>query len=143
MAAWPTAADLTEWLRTEAVEASAASVVEMAFDAADELLRTRIDSALLLARAAAAGIVTDPDDDAYDAAVLAAWCPSSVRQAILIRAAAIYTRRDSTNGTISFGEFATRVAKQDPDVDELMRPVMSVLAGVDDEPADVSESELS
>lgn len=129
---WPTVADLSEWLRAEAVAASSAGVVEDAFRTADQLLRSRISVEMLKARAAEAGIVTDPAAAGYDQATLQGWCPSYVRQAILIRAAAIYTRRDSTNGTISFGEFATRVAKQDPDVDELMRPVISVIAGTDD-----------
>lgn len=129
---WPTADDLVEWMRQEAVATSSTPVVSGAFDTADRLLRARISVEMLTQRAAEAGIEVDPTADGYDEETLHNWCPPYVRQAILIRAAAIYTRRDSSNGTISFGEFATRVAKRDPDVDELMRPVISVLAGSDD-----------
>ena len=123
---WPEAEDLLEWLRTEGVKPSAGEVVTDAFRSADQIIRSRIDVDQLTARAAEVGIETDPDVAGYDEAVLHAWCPAYVRQAILIRAAAIYSRRDSTNGTISFGEFATRVAKMDPDVDDLLRPVTAI-----------------
>lgn len=125
---WPTVEDLLEWMRSQSVSPTSDDVVTSSFDSANQLLRSRISVDMLKARAAEAGIQTDPDEDDYDAAVLEAWCPAYVRQAILIRAAAIYTRRDSANGTISFGEFAARVARRDPDVDELMKPVISVLA---------------
>ncbi|MEL6894211.1 MAG: hypothetical protein AAFP84_21650 [Actinomycetota bacterium] len=124
---WPEAEDLFRWIREESVAATSDSIVGDAFRTADQLLRSRISPDLLTQRATEAGIETDPDAAAFDAATLEAWCPAYVRQAILIRAAAIYTRRDSTNGTIAFAEFAVRVAKRDPDVDELMRPVVSVL----------------
>lgn len=120
---WPTHVDLEQWLRFESVTTANGPVVKQSFHAADQLIRDRIDPVLLAAKAARAGIVTDPDDDDYDAAVVEAFCPSYVRQAILIRAAAIYSRRDSANGAISFGEFATRVKAMDPDVDELLAPV--------------------
>ncbi len=118
MAAWPNDQDLLAWIRSESVAPSSEEIVSDCFDAANELLRERIDTEMFNAVAAKAGV--DVDDEQ----ALAAWCPSYVRQAILIRAASILTRRDSANGTISFGEFATRVAKMDPDVDELMRPVV-------------------
>lgn len=104
-------------------------LVDDAFRSADQLIRSRIDVELLTARAAEAGIETDEDAAGYDEAVLHAWCPSYVRQAILIRGAAIYSRRNSANGTISFGEFAARVAKMDPDVDDLLRPVRIPVIG--------------
>lgn len=120
---WPTDADLFEWLRQESVSEFSKSVVTDSFRTADQLIRNRLNVCLLKVRAAEVGIETDPDEAGYDEAVLEAWCPAYVRQAILIRAAKIYTRRDSTNGTIKFGEFASTVSKMDPDVDELLRPV--------------------
>lgn len=124
MAAWPVVADLEEWVRASSVSPSSSDMLGLSFDAASELLRDRIDAAVLKKKAAAAGIETDEDAAGYDAAVLAAWCPSYVHQAILIRAAALYTRRDSQNGTISFGEFATSIRSQDPDVEDMMSAVM-------------------
>lgn len=120
---WPTVADLEQWLRNESVTASSTEVVADAFRSADQLIRAELSTDLLTAKAADAGIITDPDAVGYVEATLHAWCPAYVRQAILIRAASIYSRRDSTNGTISFGEFATRVAKMDPDVANLLSPV--------------------
>lgn len=123
MAAWPTVDNLKQWIRAESVSPSDTTAVQLSFDSASELLRDRIDTILLNCKAEKSGIVIDEDDVAYDAAILAAWCPDYVHQAILIRAAALYTRRDSANGTIAFGEFAAKVAKMDPDVGELMSPV--------------------
>lgn len=123
MAAWPTVNDLIAWVRSESVAPSSDAMLSESFDAADELIRDRIDSELLLTKAARAGIITDPLAVGYDAAVVAAWCPSYVRQAILIRAASLFTRRDSANGTISFGDFAATVRSMDPDVEDLLSPV--------------------
>lgn len=120
---WPTVDDLLHWIRYESVTPTSNDVVAGSFAAADQLLRDRIDPELIALKAERAGIIIDPDDVDYDEAVLHAWCPAYVRQAILIRAAAIYTRRDSANGTISFGEFASRVKAADPDVEELIAPV--------------------
>jgi len=99
------------------------TMLELSFDAADELIRDRINTELLEAKAERAGIVIDRDDAGFNQSVLDQFCPSYVRQAILIRAAAIYVRRDSANGTISFGEFATSVRAMDPDVMDLLSPV--------------------
>ena len=118
---WPTADDLRAWMRSERVEESNPEMIDLSFASADELLRYRIDRDEFNYRAEMAGIVTDPTADGFDAAVYGAWCPSYVHHAILIRAASLYVRRDSANGTISFGEFATSVRKMDPDVDDLMR----------------------
>lgn len=120
---WPTLADLKAWVRSEEVAATSPTVLERSFRAADQMIRSRINRTLLLARAAEVGLVTDVLDDDYDQAALEAWCPAYVFQAILIRSASIFTRRDSANGTIAFGEFAAKVAKMDPDVDELLSPV--------------------
>jgi hypothetical protein len=119
MAEWPELDDLRQWIRDESVSPTSESAVALSFQAADELIRDRLDDTAMLAKATAAGVDVDTP------ATLAAWCPSYVRQAILIRAAALYTRRDSANGQISFGEFASRVSKMDPDVDELIAPVRS------------------
>ena len=123
MAVWPVAADLRSWVRSEQVTETNPAMLDLSFDAASELLRDYIDADLLICKAGKAGIVTDDTDVAFDQAALDAWCPSYVHTAILIRAAALYTRRDSANGTISFAEFATKVSKMDPDVEEMMAPV--------------------
>lgn len=119
---WPDENDLVEWMRDHGA-ATTADVVADAFRTADQLIRARLNATLMLVRAGEAGIVTDEAADGYDEDVLHAWCPAYVRQAILIRGAAIYSRRNSANGTISFGEFAARVARMDPDVDDLLHPV--------------------
>lgn len=119
---WPTADDLAEWIK-DLGGAATGDVVADAFRSADQAIRARLDPELFTAAAGAAGIETDEDAVGYDEDVLHAWCPAYVRQAILIRGAAIYSRRNSANGTISFGEFAARVARMDPDVDDLIAPV--------------------
>ena len=123
---WPTADDLRSWLRSEQVTETSPEMLALSFDAASELIRDRIDSVLLTAKAEKAGVIVDDTDPLFDQVTLDAYCPSYVRQAILIRAASIYVRRDSANGTISFGEFATSVRSLDPDVESLLAPVTAL-----------------
>lgn len=121
---WPTDADLAEWVKDNGMTSSVdRKVLGDAFRTADTLIRSRLDAELLTARASAAGIVTDEDAVDYDEDVLHAWCPPYVRQAILIRGAAIYVRRQSPNGIVGFQDFAVRVRALDPDVDDLLAPV--------------------
>lgn len=121
---WPTDADLAEWVKDNGLTSPTdRKVLGDAFRTADSLIRARLNAGLMTLRAAAAGIVTDEDADDYDEAVLHAWCPPYVRQAILIRGAAIYVRRQSPNGIVGFQDFAVRVRALDPDVDDLLAPV--------------------
>lgn len=120
MAEWPTVTDVAKWIRQEGGSVESQTALDEAFEAADELVRDRISAAAILDKATAAGIDVDTPE------TIAAWCPSYVRLAIIIRSAALFTRKDSANGTIAYGEFATKVARMDPDVDELLAPVMSV-----------------
>ena len=52
--------------------------------------------------------------------------PAQVRQACLIRAAAIYKRRESPQGVAGFGEFGVVRLRADPDVAILLQPFVRV-----------------
>lgn len=50
--------------------------------------------------------------------------PSPVTQATRIMAARLWRRKDSPEASFGFGDFALRIAREDPDVMSLLRPYM-------------------
>lgn len=55
--------------------------------------------------------------------------PGQVTSATILRAAALFTRKDSPAGVSTFGDFAAvRISRRDPDVIELLTPFQRVMA---------------
>lgn len=55
--------------------------------------------------------------------------PDQVREATILRAAALFKRKDSPHGVAGFGDFgAVRITRKDPDVMELLYPFQKVMA---------------
>lgn len=107
---WPNGEDLRLWLGGSSVLTDEALIAtdEIVLDAT-AVIRERIDATKL------------PVD--------VAECPRSVARAIILEAARLLSRRDSTVGVVSFGEFATRLANVDVDIEACLR-----VWGTDPEP---------
>lgn len=96
---WPTGDDLADWIDSP-VSSTSTARFDSIVAAATDVVRGHCDPDKL------------PDN--------VAQCPESVRTAILIEAARIHTRTQNATGVISFGEFAVRVNRFDPDVERLL-----------------------
>lgn len=99
MTTWPDGEDLGDWIGAS-VSPSSTARFDSIVAAATGLIRGYCDPALL------------PDN--------AGICPAEIRTAILIEAARIHTRTQNVTGVISFGEYALRVNRFDPDVERLL-----------------------
>jgi hypothetical protein len=99
MADWPEAADLIAWLGDANLSSDSEAKFPEVLEAVTEQIVDMLDPDLL------------PDDDS---------CPPSIRQAILIEAARIWTRSAAANGVIAVGDMAMRVNRFDPDVSRLI-----------------------
>lgn len=95
---WPAGEDLADWIDSPLSPNSVARF-DAIVAAATDVVRGHCDPDKL------------PDDGT---------CPTSVRTAILIEAARIHTRTQNQAGVVSFGDFAVRVNKFDPDVERLL-----------------------
>jgi hypothetical protein len=54
--------------------------------------------------------------------------PDEVAEATILKAAALFSRKDAPFGIAGFGEFGVRISRRDPDVVELLNPYQ--LAGI-------------
>lgn len=110
MADWPEAADVKAWMRSKQFVVDDDPALDDVTASATTVIRAWLDITLL-------------PDDVDD-------CPNSVRQAIIMRAAALYVRRDSPTGIITFSETDVfRVNKFDADVDFLIAPYRAAMVG--------------
>jgi len=98
MAAWPTAADLISYLGNASADRQA--LYGDVIDAAIDMTWGDLDALKM------------PDQIL---ALAADRCPPAVRRAVLILAAHIDTRSQSTNGVIASGDLFFRVSREDPD----------------------------
>ena len=107
---WPNAGSLISWLPdgTRLTDGAESLLTEIVADATDAVL-DRVDPAKL---------PTDHDE-----------CPRTIARAIVMEAARLLSRRDSTNGVIAFGEFSIRATGTDADISRLLKPW-----GLDPEP---------
>lgn len=105
MAAWATVAELKSWMDLPA-GAGDDSVLTECLTVAQQHQTQRLDAELLTSAA------TPP-----------AEVPADVKQALLLRAAALYRRRQTPEGVSGVGDFAViRVGRTDPDVERLEGP---------------------
>jgi hypothetical protein len=103
MAAWPTLSEVRTLLRL-APDATEDAVIQSALDAAIDYGNRRTSH------------LWDPTNTPGWQTPL----PDAAHEAALLDAARIYRRRDSIDGTISWGDMgAVRVGRADPDVDRL------------------------
>ena len=95
MASWPTLSEVRTFLRLEPEPTQ------------DGVLRTALDAAIAYGISKYGGL--------YDTA--STTVPNDGHEACLIHASRLYRRRDSIDGTISWGDMgAIRVGRVDPDV---------------------------
>lgn len=99
---WPTGQDLRAWLGGSDVLTNEALV------ATDDIVLDA--TAVILERVDETKLPVDP-----------AQCPRSLARAIILEAARLLSRKDSTNGVVSFGEFAARLANVDVDIEACLR----------------------
>lgn len=107
---WPVEADFTAWLGSTYTEApDAAARATEAFAAALGLIQVSLDEDMLE--------VTVPGPPTEYA------CYGPIRQAILIYAGRLFSRKDSLTGALSFGGDAVmQLRRNDPDVYQLIEP---------------------
>ena len=111
MAAWPALKDVRTLLRVQP-DTTEDGVIQDALNAAIDYGNRRLAGAYPI----------PPDDDGT--------LPDTARQACLLDAARIYRRRDSIDGTISWGDMgAVRVGRADPDVDRLYAAAAHLVFG--------------
>lgn len=101
VAEWPTGADLIGWVG-QPVSAGRESLYDTIVGAAIDVVMGDLDMAKM------------PDQTSLNP------CPESVRMAVLILAARIDSRRQSTNGVIAAGDLFVRVSRDDPDYRNLI-----------------------
>ena len=106
---WPVEADFVAWLGSTYTEAPDASVrVTEAFAAALGAVQVSIDEDML-------GVASS-DPTVYK-------CYAPIRQAVLIYAGRLFTRKDNLTGALSFGGDAVlQMRRSDPDVYSLIEP---------------------
>lgn len=110
MALWPTGSDTQGWMRDEAIGGAPddAGALNEVTEAATASIRSRLSTALL---------PVDVND-----------CPPDLRLGIMCRAAALYMRRDSPTGIVSFSPDAViRINRLDADVEALIAPYMMAM----------------
>jgi hypothetical protein len=100
MADWPTGEALVHWLGANNLGASGTALAGELVDEATELVRMNVEATKL---------PTDPT-----------VCPATIRRAIVIEAARLLSRKDSTQGIVAFGDLAIRLASADADVSRLL-----------------------
>lgn len=107
---WPVEADFTAWLGSTYTEAPDAAVrVTEAFEAALGLIQMSIDEDEV-------GIAAVGPPVVYN-------CYGPIRQAVLIYAGRLFTRKDNLTGALSFGGDAVlQMRRTDPDVYSLIEP---------------------
>lgn len=99
---WPDGAALSDWLGgPQGLKSS--SLVMLADIVADA-------TAIILDR-------VDPGKLPVDVA----QCPRPVARAIILEAARLLSRRESTHGVVAFSEFAVRLANVDVDIEACLR----------------------
>lgn len=105
MANWPNGADLAEWISVGPISPAREALYDTIVEAVIDVVWGDLDPAKM------------PDQTL----ALDQRCPSSVNLAVLILAARVDTRRQSTNGVIATGELFARVSADDPDYRRLIR----------------------
>lgn len=103
MAAWPTGADLSAWL-TGKTSPDRQVLYDEIVEGVTDVVWGDLDASLMPDQ-------TLPEDQR---------CPGSVRMAVLILAARVDSRRQSTNGVITAGDLFVRVGRDDPDYARLI-----------------------
>lgn len=99
---WPTGETLREWLGgTGALSNTALDHLDEVVADATAVILERVDPAKL--------------------PVVATECPRSVGRAIVLEAARLLSRKDSTHGLVSFGEFAARMSSVDVDIEACLK----------------------
>jgi hypothetical protein len=113
MAAWPSLPDVRKFLRIEGTADDA--VIDTARKAA-------ISYGIHKLGQEPTGLWTYPEDTTT--------LPDNAYQACLMHAARLYRRRDSVDGTISWGDMgAMRVGRVDPDVEALYGVIAPIVFG--------------
>ena len=106
-ATWATLADLRSWVDLP-VGAGDDPVLQQCLDVAQEQQQCRLDADAV---------------DGWNADL--ATLPEAVKQALLMRASAMYRRRQTPEGVSGFGDIAVvRVGGRDPDVERLEAPYL-------------------
>jgi hypothetical protein len=112
VAAWPSLDEVRAFLRV--TDPAEDPVIQTALDAALDYGERRTDH------------VFDPATDGGDDPDV----PGTVHHAALIHAARLYRRRDSTDGTIGFGDAGVvRIGRTDPDIEALYGAVGPMVVG--------------
>lgn len=106
MVAWPDGQALAEWVSPGQVSVARRDLFEVIVEATIDTMWHDLDP----------GKMPDQDDPEPSKR-----CPASVALAVLILAARIETRRQSTNGVVASGELFFRVSRDDPDYWKLIR----------------------
>lgn len=99
---WPDVSVVSEWLGgTANIKPSSIGMLgEIVADA----------TAVILDRVDPSKLPVDPDE-----------CPRPVARAIILEAARLLSRRESTHGVVAFSEFAVRLANVDVDIEACLR----------------------
>tara|TARA_R110000744_G_scaffold179102_1_gene298090 strand:+ start:621 stop:980 length:360 start_codon:yes stop_codon:yes gene_type:complete len=107
--AWPVEADFTSWLGSTYTEAPDAALrATEAFLAADGLIRVSLD---------------EDDMGIASTGPIVYECYGPIRQAILIYAGRLFSRKDTLTGALSFGgDSIMQLRRNDPDVYSLIEP---------------------
>lgn len=100
--AWPTGQHLVEWV------GGAGALTDTSLVLADDLVADA--TAIILDR-------VDPDK----LPATSTDCPRQVARAIILEAARLLSRRESSHGLVSFGDFAARLANVDVDIEACLR----------------------
>ena len=113
MATWPTIDEVKAFLRIASDDDD--DVMQMALAAALDYGERRTDHVY---DPSTDGITPDPD------------VPGTVHHACLLHASRLYRRRDSTDGTIGFGDAGVvRIGRTDPDIEALYGAVGPMVVG--------------
>lgn len=107
MARWPEGFDLADWISVGPVSDERKALYDAIVEAVTDVVWGDLDPAKM--------------PDQTDQTAPEERCPSSVHLAVLILAARVDTRRQSTNGVIASGELFARVGADDPDYRRLIK----------------------
>lgn len=99
---WPTGQSLRDWLGGSSV------LTDTALSFTDEIVLDA--TAVILERIDGGKLPANP-----------AECPRSIARAIVLESARLLSRKDSTAGVVSFGEFAARLSNVDVDIEACLR----------------------
>ena len=104
MAAWPKGSDLRAWVAGQTISTDRLAMFDDIVAAVTEVVWGDLDPDKM------------PDQEGAEAT----RCPAGVRLAVLVLAARVDSRRQSTNGVIASGELLLRVGADDPDYRKLI-----------------------